>query len=255
MSRPLITVNTLVAQLRERGAVELPQDALITPAAADWLRGTHVPVRRLAANPDEDGSGSANGRAGAAAHPAQRPAAPDLYVVGDGRIPVLKTLLPGLEREYAGVKFLSCRGVVEGLCSALHEACTGLAGCTQRRALVVVVDGAIASCVANKYPHVRAAIVTRPSVVYDLVHRLAANLLILESERLSLRQMQGIVAEFLRGKPELEPAVAEALEQATARSPAVSVAGANGEPVTAGNARAGAATTSGRVCCGACPVK
>jgi len=34
MSRALVTVRSLLVQLRERGAIELPAGALITPAAA-----------------------------------------------------------------------------------------------------------------------------------------------------------------------------------------------------------------------------
>ena len=46
MSRPLITVKTLVAQAGKGGAIELPAGALVTPAAHDWLAGRKIPVHR-----------------------------------------------------------------------------------------------------------------------------------------------------------------------------------------------------------------
>lgn len=192
MSRPLVTVNTLLAQVREHGAIELPEDALITPAAADWLHGARVPVQRT--------NGTAAGVSG-----------PAVYVVGDARSPVVQTLRPGLERQHGGLKFLPCHGHIGGLCDALHEACSGLASCSRRRGIVVVEDGAIASCVANKYPHVRAAIVVKPSALFGLLHNLGVNLLILETGHMSLRQMQATIDGFLAGKAAVHPDVAAGL--------------------------------------------
>jgi hypothetical protein len=205
MSRPLITVKTLIEQSRRRGEIELPADALVTPAADDWLRGSKVPVRRV------DGAG------GTAAPRAA------LYVVGDEADPAVRTLLPILERQRQGVKFLSCRGSRAGLLEAVRETCEGLAGCPQRRGIVLVQDGAVASCVANRHPTVRAAIASRPSALTALVRELGINLLILETGRVSLRQMQAMIDVFLAGKSGLDPRIEAAL--AGAGEPSVSGGG------------------------------
>ena len=193
MSRPLITVKTLIEQSRRRGEIELPADALVTPAANDWLRASKVPVRRM------DGAGPAT------AH------RPTLYVVGDEADPAVRTLLPTLERQRDGLTFLSCRGTRAGLLEAVHETCTGLCGCPQRRGIVLVQDGAVVSCVANRYPKVRAAIASRPSALTMLVRELGVNLLILETGCVSLRQMQAMIDAFLNGKPGLDPLIEAAL--------------------------------------------
>ncbi len=198
MSRPLVTVNTLLTQVRERGAVELPGNALITPAAADWLHGARVPVRRL--------NGAAPVAAGA-----------DIYVVGDARDPAVQTVLPALERRHTGVKFLPCHGHLGGLLDAVKEVCAGLAGCARRKGIVLAEDGAIVNCVANKHPKVRAAIALQPSALFGLMRNLGINLLILENGRLSLRQMQATIEEFLNSKGSPHAAVENAL--AAVRTP------------------------------------
>jgi ribose 5-phosphate isomerase RpiB len=89
--------------------------------------------------------------------------------------------------------------------------CDGLAQCSQRRGVVIVRVGGIVSCVANRNPKVRAAVLTRPSDLYGLRKDLNINVLILERERLSLRQMQASIETFLTGRGALNPAVEAAL--------------------------------------------
>lgn len=213
--RPLITVNTLTTQLRERGAVELPADALITPAAQDWLRGTRVRVHRVGA---ATGAGGCDGN-GAVSAP------PRVYVVGDAAVPVMQALLPGLERQIPGLRFLPCHGHMAGLMAALHETCTALGGCTRRRGVVIVRNGADVCCVANKYPRVRAAILAAPSALLSLQTELGANLLILERDRMSLQQMRAAIERFVAGPAHVSPVIAEALAVAReGEAPAESLA-------------------------------
>ncbi|MBN1513668.1 MAG: RpiB/LacA/LacB family sugar-phosphate isomerase [Phycisphaerae bacterium] len=189
MSRPLITVKTLIAQSREGTAIDLPADAIITPAAQDWLQATRLPVRR-------NGAGARVPAAG-----------PTVYVIGDAKDPSLQTLLPILERRHDSLTFLPCQGNLAGCLDAVRRMCEGLAQCSQRRGIVIVRAGGIVSCVANRNPKVRAAVLTRPSDLYGLQKNLDINVLILEQERLSLRQMQASIETFLTGKGALNPAV------------------------------------------------
>lgn len=193
MSRPLVTVNTITTMARTLGRVELPANALITPAARDRLQGSGLTVTWL----------------GADEAPAQRTA---LYLVGDGANPTCQTLVTSLERVLGKVQFWSCNGHRAGLLAALKNATDALAKCSQRRAAVVVRDGGLVSCVANRQAHVRAVVCDKPTRLMGYMRDLAVNLLVLEYERLSLRQMQGMLETFVRSETGIDPVVEAALQ-------------------------------------------
>jgi len=208
MSRPLITVKTLNAQSRADPGINLPAAAHITPPAQDWLQATRLPVRR-------NGVG------------ARAPASsPTVYVIGDAKDATMQTLLPTLERHHDSLTFLPCQGNLAGCLDAVHRMCEGLSQCSQRRGIVLVRAGGIVSCVANRNPKVRAAVLTRPSDLYGLQKNLDINVLILEQERMSLRQMLASIETFLTGKGSLSPAVEAALSGTSA--PGVGCTSCNG---------------------------
>jgi len=194
MSRPLVTVKTLLAQARNGNGrlIEIAEDALITPAAADWLSSRGLAVSRVA--PD-----------------AAALTAPVLNLVGDANHPRCQTLLPLLERSLGGVVFRPCRGHRAGLLEAVQQTCAAVAADGTRRGVVVVRDGAIVTCLANKHPAIRAAVVRGPAQLSALVSELGLNLLVLEHSVLSLRQMVGLIETFARAKPQLDPIVDKAL--------------------------------------------
>ena len=163
------------------------------PEADDWLRQATVPVRRVDAAE------------------APTPSEPALFMVGDSRDPTLQALLPQLERKYDDVRFLPCHGHLAGCLEAVNQMCEALATCSKRRGIVVVRIAAIVGCVANRFANVRAAIVSKPSALFDLQRRLGVNLLILEPERMSLRQMRATIDGFLTGKTDIDPIVESAL--------------------------------------------
>jgi ribose 5-phosphate isomerase RpiB len=211
MSRPLVTVKTLIAQSRAHGAIELPADALVTPAAQDWLRGSRSPVRRVeTAGPRRDNE-------------------PAFYVVGDTADPYVQTLLPYLERRFVGLTLLACNGCRDGLLAAVREMCERLSESVRGRGVIIVESGAIAGCIANKYAHVRAAIVLQMSALFALQRELGANVAIVEKDRVSLRQAQAIIEAFLTGKMQLEPAIEAAIDgiptSATASQPKLCASG------------------------------
>lgn len=202
MSRPLITVNTLVAQVRAEGRVRLPAQALITPAAADWLQGTRVPVERSVVDA------------------APVPDAPTIYFIGDGGDPYIQTLVTTLERTQPGLRFLTCNNRRECLLAHLETMVRGMAECADRRGVIVVQKGAIAACVANRAPHVQAAILQQPSDLFTLQRELGVNLLIIEKERTAWQQARAAIESFLRGTSAVEPRVATALQRAVSATAA-----------------------------------
>jgi len=233
MTRTLVTVRTLVEQVRTHGRIELPADALITPAARDWLRGTTLRVET------------------APAPEAPAPTGPVVYLVGDARRPDVQTLLPALERSYPRLRFLPCNGHMAGLLAAVQAACTGLSECSQRRGVVVISDGAPVCCVANRFAGVRAAILAAPSALFGLIRELGVNLLILERGRLSLAQIRAAITTFVAGKPHVSPEIAAALAQVDGASAA---AGGAAAPVGGASApRDAAAATKAASRNGVCP--
>jgi ribose 5-phosphate isomerase RpiB len=87
-----------------------------------------------------------------------------------------------------------------------------LAECHQRRAVVLVPDGAVVAAVANRHAKVRAAIVNKPSKLPMLQRCLGPNLLVMETGEVAVRQIQALVADFFKGRPQTEECVAAALE-------------------------------------------
>jgi hypothetical protein len=194
MTRPLITVSKLLAQVRETGGVQVPEDALITPAAQDWLMSARVDVKRTGPAVTQPNGGFAT-----------------LYIVGDAKQPVVQTILPGLERKYPKVSFLPCNGHMGGLLAAVRQMCTGLSECDKRKGVVLVRDGAPVCCLANRFEKVRAAILPKPSALYSLQRELGVNCLIIERERISLSQTQATIDAFMTGQTAVDPVIAAAL--------------------------------------------
>lgn len=196
MSRPLITVKTLIAQAGKGGAIELPAGALVTPAAHDWLASRKVPLPRQG---PPDARETPHGRE------------PTAYVIGDAAHPNIRALLPVMERRYGGVAFQPCHGNRVGLLDAVKRTCDRLRECSRRRAVAVIKSAAIVNCVANKQRGVRAAIAPRPSSLFGLVNELGINMLIIENERMSLGQMLALVDGFLSSKAAIDPVIEAAL--------------------------------------------
>ncbi len=201
MSRPLVTVNSLLTQLREHGAVELPADALVTPAARDWLRGARVTIRPTAATTPAPAA----------------PPPPTHYLIADPALPLVQTLLPPLQRRHGGLQLLPTNHDLKPLLAAVLAACRGLGGCTQRRGVALVRDGAFLTCLANRHAKVRAAILAAPTALYRLQHELGVNLLIIELDRLSLQQTRAALEAFLDGPTHLAPEFEDALRTMAAQ--------------------------------------
>lgn len=198
MSRTLVTVKSLLKQVRDAGVVQIVNDALITPAAAEWLATNHLQVRR------SERAAQANDTA------------PRVHLIGDVANAKCRALLPMLDRSIGPVEFHPCQGRREGLLAALRETCAALAECDRRRGVVLVRDGALVSAVANKHPAVRAAIVARPGQLAMLIRDLAINLLIVEHDNVSLQQTRALIEAFVAGRASLDPAIAAALTGSSA---------------------------------------
>jgi hypothetical protein len=210
MSRTPVTVKSLIAAARRNGSIELPRAALITPAARDWLQSCALPVRYAEV---------------ADAPAAQVQAAPLLYLVGDAADPTCRVLWPLLERTLGPVELLSCGGHREGLLGAVARMCEAVAQCPRRRGAMVVHEAALAACVANKRPGIRAAVVRRSSELTVLMNALGLNVLVLEHGVVSMRQMASLIATVARGEGSTDPMIAAALENHEADASASAVCG------------------------------
>lgn len=197
MGRPLITVNRLLTMARQ-GAIQLPTDAIITPAARDFLRDSHTNIQQVDAQP-------------------AIPSLPTRYMCGDQRSLLLKALLPAYERDNQKLVFHSCDGQVDKLLAGLSEICSGLSACDQRRGVVLVERVSLVGVVANKYPKVRAASATTSAELFDLMRELDLNLLLLNPVHISHHQIRAMIDLFFGGKTGMCPTIEAALDGLSSR--------------------------------------
>jgi hypothetical protein len=238
MARPLITVKALMQQVRKRGRVQLPENALISPAAADWLRGTHVQVQRTGAV-QLGGRGDADGKSARA-----------IYLVGDEHEPCVQTLVPELERRHAGLRFRPVQPRVTSLIVALVDMCAALNGCARTRGIAIVNEASLVTCLANRFPRVRGAIVARASELHALMRRMALNLLILPLGDIALRQQAALIDSFLAGRADFEPELEAGLQRVSAMQELPTGPTSCGKPACSGGC-GGCGTPAGAGCgCG-----
>ncbi len=194
MTRPLITVNMLQAQARDAGAVTLPDNALVTPAARDWLHGARVPVKHT------DAVASAN------------PTGATVFLVGDERDATVQTLLPSMQREHAKLRFHPTGGRLESLLASLKFIATDLAACDKRHAVALVDCAAALLCVANKFCAVRAITARTRGALQQQMQVLCPNMLVIETGAVALQQAQALIGAFLRSHAALDPHVKSVME-------------------------------------------
>ncbi len=198
MSRQVVTA-LLLEDLRRSGAeIRLSADALVTPAARDWLKEHAVPVTW-------EKPGQAGGK---------------LAVVMDPSLSEMRMVRTMLDRSLPAsgglVEVIEPAGGRGGLASATRRLCGRLARREVARGVVFAQDGCVPVVIANKHRGIRAALGVNVPMVEEASRQLGINLLVIEYPGQTAYQMKQMIERLLRGPTAAQPetlATIEAIEQ------------------------------------------
>lgn len=180
MSRVVVTAQMLEDWHRAGRPIEAPRDALITPAARDWLKERAIAVTW------REGDGGA---------------AESLPVVIDLTTPMMRSVLTAIERLAGGVETIDPAVKAGGLLPAVSRLCSEIATGARSRGVVFTEDGALAACLACKFAGVRATVGASLPAVEQAVRTFAANVLVVEPSRQTTYQIRQMVERFLKLRP------------------------------------------------------
>ncbi len=190
MSRPVVTA-ILLQELRRSGAeIRLPSNALITPAAKDWMKEHPVPITW-------EEPGGAPGT---------------LAAVMDPSVLELRMMRSILDRRGGLAEVIEPVGGRGGLVSAVRRLCGKVYRREAGKGVVFVQDGAIPVCVANKHVGIRAAMAVDVPFVEEACRELGINVLIIEYHAKTTYMMKQMIDRFLAGPTSAPPETAAALE-------------------------------------------
>jgi ribose 5-phosphate isomerase RpiB len=195
MARELITANMLEQWAQAGRPIVIPRDALITPAAQDWLRRANVPVTR-----ESEAGGAAKTSYGLAAEFDQ---------------PMIRSTAAAIE-EAAGPyrRFEMASGAGKESLIAAVELCAAVAANQIERGIVLTNHPDSACVLANKLPNVRAMVGGGWRSVESACQTIGINVLIIPPGLRSFHEIKQMVGRFLkcerRTLPALERAIAAA---------------------------------------------
>lgn len=178
MSRQVITAILLEDLLREGSEIRLPEGALITPAARDWIKEHPVPITW---EPDRT---SGKGK---------------LAAVMDPSLHELRMIRTILDRQGVLADVIEPAGGRSGLPAAVRRLCGRVVRHEVARGVVFVMDGCMPVCIANKHVNIRAALGVSVPVVEEACRSLGINVLVLEYATLTTYQMKQMIERFMAG--------------------------------------------------------
>ena len=177
MSRPVVTALMLEDLHRAGQEIRLAKNALITPAARDWMKEHAV----LIAWEDE------------------ATAAGDLAVVMDASLTELRSVRAMLDRAGGLVDVIEPAGGKSGIAAATRRLCGKIARKEVARGVVFAQDGALPVCIANKHVGVRAALGTDVPAVEEACRELGINVLVIEYPTRTVFQMKQMIERMRNG--------------------------------------------------------
>lgn len=184
MKRDVVTAQMLQDLRRTGRPIVLSRDALLTPAARDWLRENAARVEWQDRITDAGG-----GRSG------------KLQAVIDLASPAQRSLLASLERSFGTIETIDPSEKAGGLIPAVRRLCGAILSRQSGRGLVLADDGALPVCVANKFARIRAALGTGPAAVEQAVRQFGINVLVIEPSKQTIHQIRQMVDRFVALKP------------------------------------------------------
>ena len=196
MSRIVVTAKMLDDLRREGREVVVPDGALITPAARDWFRDNAYPVTF------SDGPADASGRAA------------KLGVAGNLAQPGLRSLRTEIERIAGRLEVFDAGSEGTTQLAALRRLCGAVQRGELNRGLALTEDGAIPTCVANKFRGIRACVGSNVSGVDQAVRELGINVLVIEYPDRTFHEMRQMIRKLVAGDGQTVEAVGRAIAAA-----------------------------------------
>jgi ribose 5-phosphate isomerase RpiB len=155
--------------------LRVPERAVITPLAVDWLVASGVDVERT----------HDNETASRWALALEKPS------------PLIATAVESLRREALALRQMAGPGLTP-LCQWAKAIASGIVGGDYSGGVVFTSDPGLVCCVANKLPGIRAAAANDVFQAAKATLNLAANLLAVEMPGRTFYEVKSILAEFCR---------------------------------------------------------
>lgn len=193
MSRAVVTAILLEELRREGAEIRLPKDALITPAARDWMKEHPVPITWL--------EPQSNGRGG------------KLAVVMDTSLQEMRAVRTMLDRWLGLVEVIELPPGLAGVVAATRRICGMVVRGEVARGMIFAQDAAVPLLLANKHNNIRAALGLTLPMVEDAVRKLAVNLLVVEYPVMSTFSVKQMIERMLFGPTQPVAEVAEMIQK------------------------------------------
>ena len=201
------TARQLESLLKETGKIVLPYGARLTPLGQDWVRKTKISIGYGDVEKKPLREGSKN--------PALEPpkkAEPRYLWWCDGPCGSAKAALMNASREAT----LEPMAILEDS-SRVLSAIRHLAGeVTENRVaggVLIMKHSGVAGVYANRCSSLRAIVGTTLPAMEAAINELAANVLILEADQLTLREMKHLILRFAKAPRELRESVVRELNE------------------------------------------
>lgn len=195
------TARQLELLLKENGSIVIPYGARLTPLAKDWVRRQKVQV----------GYGDVEPKTGS--KPAPPAGKQPLYLWWcDGPCGSAKAALLNAGRE-ARLEAMAILEDSSRVLAAIRHLATEVQSGAAAGGILVVKRSAVAAVYANRCSALRAIVGTSLPTVEAGIAELAANVLILEADQLTLNQMKHLILRFAKAPRELKESVVRELSE------------------------------------------
>lgn len=182
----------MLDELRREGKeLRLPKDALVTPAARDWLKACKLPVTWEEA---------------AKAGPSS------LAIVMDPSQPELRAIRAMLDRDGGLIEVIEPMGGRSGLPAATRRLCGKVFRKEVCKGVVFAQDACVPLVIANKHRGIRAALGTGVPAVEEACRQLGVNVLVVEYPGGSTFQIKQMIDRLTRGSTAPTPELTATLE-------------------------------------------
>lgn len=200
------TARQLELLLKENGSIVLPYRARLTPLAKDWLRRKKVKVGYADVTPFREGS----------KNPVSAPpkSEPKFLWWCDGPCGSAKAALMNAGRE-ATLEAMAILEDSSRVLSAIRHLASEVKAGSVAGGVLIVKRSAVASVYANRCSALRAIVGTSLPTVEAGINELAANVLILEADQLTLNEMKHLILRFAKAPRELKESVERELNDLT----------------------------------------